>query len=573
MPSEPKDTITDALDHALHAAQAKLSGGLSPESMAGTVLDWAVHLAGSPGRRFELLESAMHKTFSLQAWTYESLLAGRSAAPCIAPEPGDRRFAEPAWNTWPYSLMSQQFLLAQQWWSEATRDIDGVTPQHQQAMAFTARQLLDSASPSNYALTNPAVIEKTMRSGGANIVAGLGNWLEDLKALAPGAPKHADGPFDPGEEVAITPGKVVFRNHLMELIQYTPTTETVRPEPILIVPAWIMKYYILDLRPENSLVRYMVAQGYTVFIMSWRNPGAEDRDLTLDDYRTEGVMAALDAVGRILPDRKVHATGYCLGGTILSIAAAAMARDGDDRLASLSMFAAQVDFTEAGELMLFINPSQLHFLKDMMWRQGYLEGAQMGGAFQILKSNDLVWSRIVREYMMGERPTPNDLMAWNADQTRMPYRMHSQYLQQLFMDNDLASGRYLAGGEPVALTDIHTPIFSVGTVRDHVAPWRSVFKIHLLARADITFVLTSGGHNAGIVSEPGHPRRSFRIREHRLGDRYIDPDRWEQDTPIVEGSWWISWRDWLDQRSGAPVPARAIQGAIADAPGDYVHQY
>lgn len=401
---------------------------------------------------------------------------------------------------------------------------------------------------------------------------GWQNWLQDVVRQIRQEPPEGVEAFTPGRDVAVTPGKVIFRNHLIELIQYTPTTETVHPEPVLIVPAWIMKYYILDLSPENSLIRWLVAQGHTVFAISWRNPGAEDRDLTLEDYRRLGVMAALDEITRLMPDQKIHATGYCLGGTLLSIAAAAMAGKGDARLASLTLLAAQVDFAEPGELALFIDPSQLHLLESMMWNRGYLSADQMAGAFQLLRSNDLIWSRMVRDYMMGERTAMNDLMAWNADSTRMPYRMHAEYLRRLYLNNELSSGRFTAGGKTVLLQNIRVPIFAVGTERDHVAPWKSVYKIHQFTDCEVTFALTSGGHNAGIVSPPGHPRRRYRLATRAHDDALLPPETWVEANPATEGSWWTPWQAWLAARSGAPAAPPAMGNALADAPGTYVFQ-
>ena len=345
---------------------------------------------------------------------------------------------------------------------------------------------------------------------------------------------------------------------------------------MLIVPAWIMKYYILDLSPENSLIRFLVAQGHTVFAISWRNPGAEFRNTTLDDYRTEGLMAGLDVATDICGGARIHACGYCLGGTLLAIGAAAMARDGDDRLASVTMFCAQTDFTEAGELQLFINEDQLAVLDDVMRAQGYLDTRQMAGAFQLLRSNDLVWSRAITSYMMGEREQPNDLMAWNMDGTRMPARMHSEYLHRLFLDNELAEGRFPVDGRPVAISDIRVPLFVVGTETDHIAPWRSVYKIHLLNEADLTFVLTSGGHNAGVVSEPGHRNRHYRVGHRQPGARYVGPDEWQDQAELRQGSWWPAWWAWLAAHSSAEVAPPPMGSKryppIEDAPGHYVRE-
>jgi polyhydroxyalkanoate synthase len=377
-----------------------------------------------------------------------------------------------------------------------------------------------------------------------------------------------------GRDVGVTPGKVVLKNRLMELIQYSPTTATVHPEPILLVPAWIMKYYILDLSPHNSLVRYLVEQGHTVFCISWINPSADDRDLGMDDYLAEGFHAALDTVAAIVPGQRVHATGYCLGGTLLAIAAAAMARDGDDRLATTTLLAAQTDFTEPGELALFIDEAQLSLLEAQMQQAGYLRADQMAGAFQMLRSYDLLWSRMVNEYLLGDRAPMNDLMAWNADATRMPAKMHSQYLRRLFLNDDLSEGRYPVDGRPVHLGDLRAPTFMVGTVTDHVAPWRSVYKLHRLSPAEITFVLTSGGHNAGIVNPPGNPRRHFQMLTRADHGHPIASEEWLHTAPETQGSWWPAWQQWLAAHSSArtkpPRMGLAQHPPLADAPGSYV---
>ncbi|WP_031336012.1 alpha/beta hydrolase [Rhodopseudomonas sp. B29] len=560
-------------DRALHAALAPLTGGLSPSALGMAYADWLSHLAWSPSRRLDLASDALRRASQLAEATV------RPAPPwsLIAPQPQDRRFAAPDWRQPPFNLMAQAFLLAEEWWHDATTGIRGVSRQNEKIVEFSVRQLLDVFAPSNYAATNPEVIRRTFESRGENFAAGLQNWSEDVLRLTP----HQDGTaheFKVGKDVAVTPGKVVYRNELIELIQYAPASEQVHPEPVLIVPAWIMKYYILDLSPQNSLVKYLTEHGFTVFMISWRNPTAADRDVSLEDYCRLGVMAALDVVGRIVPDQKVHAAGYCLGGTLLSIAAAAMGRDGDDRLKSVTLFAAQTDFTEAGELTLFINESQVAFLEDMMWKRGVLDTTQMSGAFQMLRSNDLIWSKMVREYLMGERSEASDLMSWNADATRMPYRMHSEYLRKLFLDNDLAEGRYMVDGRAIALSDIHTPMFVVGTTRDHVAPWRSAFKIHLLADAEVTFCLTGGGHNAGIVSPPGPKAHGYQVMKKEADGSYVGPDEWQAQAPHADGSWWTEWVGWLDARSGekvAPPPiglAGEPAAPLPDAPGSYVLQ-
>ncbi|MBW7970068.1 alpha/beta fold hydrolase [Bradyrhizobium sp. BR 10289] len=558
-----------SLDRAFHAMLARFTGGISPVALSLAWLDWSAHLAAAPQRRMEIsrnvlrdagqfVEAAAHAT-SRKPWSV------------IQPQRRDRRFREPQWELAPFNLLAQAFLLTERWWHDATTGVRGVSHANEAIVEFSVRQMLDMMAPSNFAATNPQVLEKAFQSGGENFVFGWQNWCSDLMRMLSISKPAGDGQFIVGETVAVSPGKVVYRNDLIELIQYHPTTAQVRPEPILIVPAWIMKYYILDLSPQNSLVRYLTSQGFTVFAISWRNPDTKDRDVAFDDYRRLGVMAALDTIGRIVPGRKVHALGYCLGGTLLSIAAAAMARDGDDRLETITLLASQTDFTEAGELTLFINESQVAFLEDMMWQRGYLDTTQMAGAFALLRSNDLVWSRLSRDYLMGESAPLSDLMAWNADATRLPYRMHSEYLRKLFLDNDLAEGRYRVEDRSVSLSDIHTPMFVVGTLVDHVAPWRSVYKIHYQVDADVTFLLTSGGHNAGVVAPPDELGHSYQVMTKAADAPYVGPDEWLKLAPQVEGSWWLKWAEWLAARSGEPCVPPRIADDLPDAPGDYVH--
>ncbi|MBP1091140.1 PHA/PHB synthase family protein [Bradyrhizobium diazoefficiens] len=560
-------------DRAFHAVLARFTGGISPVALSLAWLDWSTHLAAAPERRMQMFRNGLRDTgMLLQAVAHATSQKPWSV---IEPQGRDRRFKDPQWETAPFNLLAQAFLLSERWWHDATTGVRGVSHANEAVVEFSVRQMLDMLAPSNFAATNPQVLEKAFQSGGENFVFGWQNWCSDLMRLLSVSKPAGDEQFVVGKTVAATPGKVVYRNDLIELIQYHPTTAQVRPEPILIVPAWIMKYYILDLSPQNSLVRYLTGQGFTVFAISWRNPDAKDRDVAFDDYRKLGVMAALDMIGRIMPDRKTHALGYCLGGTLLSIAAAAMARDGDGRLGTITLLAGQTDFTEAGELTLFINESQVAFLEDMMWHRGYLDTTQMAGAFQLLRSNELIWSRLSRDYLMGESSQPSDLMAWNADATRLPYRMHSEYLRKLFLDNDLAEGRYRVEGRSVSLSDIHAPMFVVGTLADHVAPWRSVYKIHYQADADVTFLLTNGGHNAGVVAPPDEPWHTYQVMTKAADGPYVGPDEWLKLAPRVEGSWWPEWAQWLAARSGEPCdpPSIGVGGAdgLPDAPGDYVH--
>lgn len=569
-PHDPDRDPTDMIDTAFRAWLSTLTGGLSPAALGQMAFDWGIHLATSPGKQIQLSQLAAENGLAFSRYLARCAV-GDEQGECVTPDSHDRRFRHEGWKQQPFHAWKQAFLLTEKWWDAATTGVRGVSRAHERAANFTARQLLDSVSPANFPLTNPEVLAKTASTNGRNLVDGLKFAAQDMRHAMLGEKPPLPEEFKVGETLAVTPGKVVYRNHLIELIQYEPSTKKVHAEPVLIVPAWIMKYYILDLTPQNSLVKYLTDQGFTVFMISWRNPGAEDADMGMDDYLRLGPMAALEEITERTGADSVHAVGYCLGGTLLSIAAAAMARDGDDRLASMTLLATQMDFTEAGELTLFISDSQVAFLEDMMWKNGYLDANQMAGAFQILRSNDLIWSRIQHRYLMGEPPRHNDITAWNADSTRMPYRMHSEYLRKLFLDNQFAADRFMVGGHPASPDDIDMPIFAVGTETDHVAPWKSVFKTGALTRSDVTFVLTNGGHNAGVVSEPGHPNRHYRVRVNLDNDRDVSADTWVELAEEREGSWWPEWAAWLaDLSGGEPVKPPAMGKSLCDAPGTYV---
>ncbi|AGK56810.1 poly-beta-hydroxyalkanoate synthase (phbC) [Hyphomicrobium denitrificans 1NES1] len=566
------------LDRRLNYLVARTTTGLSPAACANAFFDWGIHLAGSPGLQLELLAKAFHNWLHLWHFAQAATFDNARTAPAVDPQSHDRRFASERWKDYPFNIFAQAFLLTEKWWHQAATAVRGVDRQNARRVDFMIRQALDVFAPTNFVMTNPDVLAQTTAEFGFNLIHGFWNFIDDLTRFQEGdAPEGAEQ-FTVGETVAVTPGKVVFRNHLIELIQYEPRTAKVHSEPVLIVPAWIMKYYILDLRPQNSLVKYLTEQGFTVFIISWHNPDASDRETSFDDYRRLGVMAAIDAVGKITGGKKIHATGYCLGGTLLATAASAMALADDDRIQTLTFLAAQADFREAGELTLFIDESQVALLEDMMAEQGFLDSVQMAGAFQLLRSNDLIWSHVINDYLLGKRKPVYDLLAWNADATRMPYRMHSEYLRSLFLNNDLAEGRFKVDGRTVTLTDMRVPIFAVGTETDHVAPWRSVYKFNILTDTAVTFVLTSGGHNAGIVSPPGLPGRSYRMATKAADGPFVDPDEWQKTASKFEGSWWTAWSEWLAEKSSEwvdPPPMGTpedMPAALAEAPGTYVFQ-
>lgn len=571
--SQPTERPHQHFDRATQAAVARLMGGVSSHAFVEAWSDWAQHLPRAPGRQMELAEHAQRNLMKLA-----TLATSPGSAPPFAPKPYDHRFDHEGWQKQPFQMWQQGFLAVQDWWDRATDPMRGLRAEDAERTRFLARQTLDVLSPSNAPLLNPEIIAETQATGGRNLAEGAAHFAHDALKTVTGQRDPAPEGYIVGKDLACTHGQIIYRNDLMELIQYTPQTPQVHARPILIVPAWIMKYYILDLSPENSMVRYLVGQGFTVFMISWTNPTAQQRDLSLEDYRMRGVMAALDAVSEVVPDTPVQAVGYCLGGTMLAIAAATMARDGDTRLASVTLMAAQIDFLEAGELLLFLDESQIAFLEDLMWEKGYLDRPQMARAFATIRAEDLIWTRAVQRYFLGREDVPTDIGVWLSDTTRMPARMHSQYLRGLFLENRLTAGRFAVADWVIALKDVSAPMFVVGTETDHIAPWRSVYKTKLFTDNDLTFVLTKGGHNTGILSQPGHKRRHFRIGHRAAGGMYVGPDAWLEQTAAKPGSWWPDWAEWLSAQGGglvdAPLTAARGKGLapLCYAPGTYVMQ-
>ncbi|MEL6363943.1 MAG: alpha/beta fold hydrolase [Pseudomonadota bacterium] len=570
----PDRPMTELLDDLVMTTLATRTGGASALAFAVALYDWAAHLALAPGAQLDIATDAVERTSNVA----RAAVAGQDADHA---ENG-------AFGPYAVGLKALAGLHdAYGAWVDAAVDrTPGVSAKHREMVRFAAKSAAEPFRPENFLFSNAEALKRTADENGANLLRGWINMWSDVTAL--GAPEIArrrdTSTYRVGETIAASEGKVVYRNRLIELIQYTPSTKTVRAEPILITPAWIMKFYILDLQPHNSLIRHLVDQGFTVFCISWCNPGKEEADLGFDDYRKLGVLAALDAIEAILPDRRVHGVGYCLGGTLLSIAAADLGRDGSDRLASLTLLAAQTDFRDAGELALFVDEDQLGWLEASMDAKGYLGAEQMAGAFAVLRSRDLMYRRRQRAYLFGETEKEFDLMVWNADSTRMPKQMHSEYLRRLFLNNDFTQGRFIVDDEPVAISDIRAPIFALGTEKDHVAPWRSVFKIHLFADVEVTFALTNGGHNAGVISDPGHPRRRHKVLTKQDCERYLSPDIWLERAEARDGSWWTTWFDWLAAKSSGEKPAATPKRAdipgnllrknarLPDAPGAYVMQ-
>lgn len=490
------------------------------------------------------------------------------------PPVSDKRFKDPAWTDYQiFDFLRQSYLMSARWLQSTINEARHVDERTRKRVEFFTRQFADALSPSNFLLTNPEVLRETLRTSGENLVKGLDNLLHDLKR---GGGKLAirqtdDTKFEFGKNIATAPGKVIFRNELMELLQFDPTTELVHERPLLIFPPWINKYYILDLKPENSFIRYMTQKGYTVFVASWVNPDSKLAEKTFEDYMRLGIFAGLDAVEKATGVRDPNVIGYCIGGTLLSATLGHMAVTGDDRINSATFFAAQVDFSEPGELELFIDDEQLASMEAMMRANGgYLDGQSMATTFNMLRSNDLIWSFVVNNYLMGRDPMAFDLLYWNSDATRMPIKMHMFYLRECYRHNKLARGQMMLAGKKVDLTKVTVPVFLQSSRDDHIAPYRSVFKATKLFSGPVTFMLAGSGHIAGVINHPDAKKYQHWVNDKKAATI----DEWMKGATEVPGSWWPYWEKWLAPKSGKMVKAR-VPGdgklkVLGDAPGTYV---
>jgi len=499
---------------------------------------------------------------------------GLQSPAVIDSNPGDPRFKDHAWKENEiFDFIRQSYLLCARYVQDVVARVDGLDSRTAQKVDFYSRQFMDAMSPSNFLMTNPEVLRKTAETGGENLLRGLTNLLSDLERGRGRLTIKLTGvdAFKIGENIAVTPGKVVFQNELMQLIQYSPSTGTVLKRPLLVVPPWINKFYALDLRPKTSFVRWLVAQGHTVFMISWVNPDERLADKGFDDYLTGGVLAALDAVEQATGEREVNAAGYCLGGTLLAGTMAWMAAAGDDRIKSATFFVTMTDFKEAGELGVFIDEEHLKSLEEKTERRGSLEGGETAATSNMLRASDLIWSFVVNNYLLGNDPFPFDLLHWNGDSTRMPARMHSFYLRRMYQENLLCQpGGIELKGQAVDLGRIQAPAYFLSTREDHIAPWRSTYYGTQLLGGRNRFVLAAGGHIAGVVNPPEGGKYSHWINN----ERPADPDAWMSGATEMAGSWWPDWQRWVvaldDAHVAARVPGEGALPVIEDAPGSYV---
>jgi polyhydroxyalkanoate synthase len=500
---------------------------------------------------------------------------GEEEAPVVVPAKSDKRFRDPAWEEGTiFDFIKQSYLLSARWMQSVVKDVEGLDEKTAQKVDFYTRQFVDAVAPSNFILTNPEVLKTTLETGGENLVKGLENLLDDLERGKGQLLIKMTDPeaFHLGKNIAVTPGKVIHQSELVQLIQYTPTTETVHKRPLIIIPPWINKFYILDLRPENSFVRWAVDQGHTVFMVSWINPDADQAKITFDDYLKQGFLDVLELVEQATGERKSNLIGYCLGGTLLACGMAVLAaRKQQKRVASATYFVTLTDFSDVGEVRVFIDEAQLAAMDEKMQNQGYMDARDLHSTFNMLRANDLIWSFVVNNYLLGKEPFPFDLLYWNSDSTRMPAAMHSFYLHKMYQDNLLAvPGGITLQGEPIDLARIKRPSYIAAAREDHIAPWRTVYAGSRFYRGARRFVLAASGHIAGMINPPAANKYEYWTNE----DQPLDPDAWLEGAEQHAGSWWLDWQNWIAGYQGAEVAAR-IPGdgklvVIEDAPGSYV---
>jgi poly[(R)-3-hydroxyalkanoate] polymerase subunit PhaC len=526
-----------------------------------------------PQRALEL-QSSLGKAY-LDLWANAvKRMAGEKVEPVAVPDPRDKRFADPEWSSNQFfDFLKQGYLLTVQWANRLVKDAEGLDPHTLQKADFYVRQIANAVAPSNFVLTNPELLRETVASNAENLVRGMHMLAEDIQAGQGNLKiRQSDAKkFEVGRNLALTPGKVIFENQLMQLIQYAPTTATVLKRPLLIVPPWINKFYILDLTPEKSFIKWCVAQGVTVFVISWVNPDSKLAQKSFEDYMREGPLTALDVIEKATGERAVDAIGYCVGGTLLATTLAYMASTGDGRIASATFFAAQVDFTHAGDLKVFVDEEQIAAREREMNERGYLEGKKMANAFNLLRSNDLIWPYVINNYLKGKEPAPFDLLYWNSDATRMPAANHSFYLRNCYLENRLSKGDMVIGGKKLDLKSVKVPVYNLATREDHIAPAKSVLLGSKYFGGPVRFVLAGSGHIAGVVNPPDKMKYQYWTGPKPTS---ANLDRWLGKAKEHAGSWWPDWFQWLKKQNPTEVPAREPGGGVLppteDAPGSYV---
>ncbi|GJM03673.1 MAG: class I poly(R)-hydroxyalkanoic acid synthase [Rhodomicrobium sp.] len=572
------ETINKSRDMALEFMQKQHAMGGWPVQMDERAIkafhSMAVQFATDP----TALATAQLKFWSglTELWVQgTSRMAGLSDHIAEENHP-DRRFKHEAWEKEPaFEYMKETYLFVSDWLQNLSEEARGLSPEDRKKIQFNTRQFASAISPTNFVWTNPEVLEKTVETGGENLLHGFQNLLSDMER-GKGKLKISmtdQNAFTVGKNIAATKGKVVFRNQLFELIQYSPTTEKVHKTPILFVPPWINKFYVLDLKPENSLIKWVVDKGYTLFVISWVNPDKSEADIGFADYMRKGVLVALDEVLAITKEEKVNLLGFCIGGILLTTTLAYLAAKGDERVNSATLLATMINLSDAGEMSVFVDDEQLQSLQQKVQERGYMAGEEMSGMFNMMRENDLVWSFVVNNYLMGHDPVPFDLLYWNADSTRMPAKMIIEYLTDFYRDNAFMNkGRLVVDDTVIDVSNIETPVYMVATKDDHIAPWKACYEGNKVFSGKKKFVLGASGHIAGIVNPPGKKKYCYWTNKSR--SVIENPDEWMEGAKMKDGSWWDDWEKWLSRRSGELIKARRPGGkgrkALANAPGTYV---